>query len=69
MAAARDVELTYIPRGRDEVAAFFAGLEMVEPGVVPLLAWRPDGGRAPADPHSIYYWVGMGRVSRTRTSG
>jgi hypothetical protein len=29
-------------RGRDEVARFFTGLELVEPGVVPILRWRPD---------------------------
>jgi O-methyltransferase involved in polyketide biosynthesis len=62
VAAARKGGLTYIPRGRDAVAGFFTGLDLVEPGVVPLLAWRPDDGRAPADPHSVYYWAGMGRV-------
>ncbi|MFC7529952.1 SAM-dependent methyltransferase [Actinoplanes sp. GCM10030250] len=29
-------------RTRDEVARFFPGMEMVEPGVVPILQWRPD---------------------------
>ena len=28
-------------RSRDEVTRFFDGLEMVEPGVVPILQWRP----------------------------
>jgi hypothetical protein len=31
------------PRSAAEVAAFFAGLELVEPGVVPVERWRPDG--------------------------
>ena len=30
------------PRTRAEVARFFAGLELVDPGVVPIEQWRPD---------------------------
>ncbi len=40
-------------RGRtyDEVARFFAGLDLVDPGIVPTPRWRPDPGREPpADP-------------------
>ena len=33
---------TWVLRTTDEVAAFFTGLELVEPGVVPLREWRPD---------------------------
>ena len=29
-------------RGRAEVTGFFDGLELVEPGVVPIQQWRPD---------------------------
>jgi S-adenosyl methyltransferase len=29
-------------RGRAEVSRFFTGLDLVEPGVVPILRWRPD---------------------------
>jgi SAM-dependent methyltransferase len=28
-------------RSRDEVAAFFSGLDLVEPGLVPMTGWRP----------------------------
>ena len=28
-------------RNREEVASFFAGLEMIEPGLVPITQWRP----------------------------
>ncbi|MBC2865541.1 SAM-dependent methyltransferase [Streptomyces mexicanus] len=31
-------------RPREEIASFFAGLELVEPGLVPCSQWRPDGG-------------------------
>jgi hypothetical protein len=34
-------------RSEDEVASLVAGLELVEPGVVPIGEWRP----APGDPH------------------
>ena len=29
-------------RGRTQVTSFFAGLELVDPGVVPIQQWRPD---------------------------
>ncbi|HEX4705108.1 MAG TPA: SAM-dependent methyltransferase [Pseudonocardiaceae bacterium] len=29
-------------RDRTSLARFFAGLELVEPGIVPIVAWRPD---------------------------
>jgi hypothetical protein len=33
----------YVLRRPDELTSFFDGLELIEPGVVPCLAWRPDG--------------------------
>jgi S-adenosyl methyltransferase len=30
------------PRPRDRILAFFNGLELVEPGLVPVARWRPD---------------------------
>ena len=62
VAAAAQSGITLVPRSRAEVEAFFAGLDLVEPGVVPVLAWRPDPDEAsPADPQSAYYWAGVGR--------
>ena len=40
-------ELAALPvwlRDRAEVASWFAGLSLVEPGIVELPAWRPDEG-------------------------
>ncbi len=34
---------TLIPRSRAEVARFFEGLELAEPGLVSIDDWRPDG--------------------------
>lgn len=50
--------ITYHNRTRAEVERFFEGLDLVEPGVVPMLEWRL-GIRHPR-PRSVYYWVGMG---------
>ncbi|MYS50825.1 SAM-dependent methyltransferase, partial [Streptomyces sp. SID6013] len=34
----------YILRTVDQITAFFGGLELVEPGVVPVTRWRPEAG-------------------------
>jgi SAM-dependent methyltransferase len=62
VAAARAGGLRYLPRTHDQVAALFAGLDLVEPGIVPMLAWRPDEVSGPRrDDRSVYYWAGVGR--------
>jgi S-adenosyl methyltransferase len=61
-AVAKQAGMTILPRSRDEVAAFMDGLELVEPGVVPVLTWRPDPqDTGDVDPHSAYYWAAVGR--------
>lgn len=52
--------MTLVPRSHDEVARFFEGWELVEPGIVPVAAWKPDDG-TPTDPHAAYYWAGVAR--------
>ena len=42
VAAGEKAGLTYIPRTLAQVEALFRGLDLVEPGVVPLPSWRPD---------------------------
>jgi O-methyltransferase involved in polyketide biosynthesis len=59
VAAAEHGGITLVPRDRAQTAAFFTGLDLVEPGVVPVLAWRPDP-RLQADPRSAYYYAGVG---------
>ena len=49
--------IAYRNRTLAEVERFFDGLDPVEPGIVPMLEWRP-GIRHPR-PRSVYYWVGM----------
>jgi SAM-dependent methyltransferase len=59
-ATAEQSGIPYVPRSRSEVERFFAGLELVEPGVVPLLAWRPDADTS-TDINSVYGWAAVGR--------
>jgi hypothetical protein len=51
--------VTLVPRGKAEVERFFTGLELVDPGLTPMLSWRPD--EPPADPKRAYYWAGVAR--------
>ncbi|TWD29733.1 O-methyltransferase involved in polyketide biosynthesis [Streptomyces sp. T12] len=46
---------TYHLRSPEEVASYFEGLDLVEPGVVPTVSWRPesDGGTADAPDVSV----------------
>ena len=59
VGAAEAAGITLVPRGQAEIERFFTGLEVVDPGVTPVLSWRPD--EPPADPKSAYYWAGIAR--------
>lgn len=50
-----------IMRSRDEIARFFEGYDMVEPGLVPLPSWRPETDPKEADPSLFGGFVGVGR--------
>jgi trans-aconitate methyltransferase len=55
-----DVTITF--RGHAEVTRFFDGLELLEPGVVPVNYWRPGpGGPDPAGELPAYAAVGRKR--------
>ncbi len=49
-------------RTRDEVARFFEGLELVEPGVVPIGDWRPEPGTPRPDPAEIVTYGAVARI-------
>jgi len=51
------MKLTF--RSRAEVAGFFDGLELVEPGLVRIPDWRPDADTDRANPAAV--WGGVGR--------
>jgi hypothetical protein len=60
VAAANRGHMTLVPRTRARVERFFRGWEIIEPGVVPVMAWRPEEA-PPADPNAAYYWAGVAR--------
>lgn len=49
----------YTPRSPDQIARYFEGLELVEPGVVPVTRWRPEPGQQDGPPAV----TGMGGVA------
>lgn len=59
-AAAQHAHLTVVPRLYCEIAMFFADWALIEPGLVPVSNWRPDGP-PPTDPNTAYYWAGIAR--------
>ena len=59
VAASERAGISFTPRTQAEVAAFFDGFDLVDPGVAPVLAWRPDD--TAADPRAAYYYAAMGR--------
>jgi hypothetical protein len=44
---ARQAGTVFVPRTHDEFAAFLTGLDLVDPGIVPVADWRPDSEDAP----------------------
>ncbi|HEX9343766.1 MAG TPA: SAM-dependent methyltransferase [Actinomycetota bacterium] len=50
----------FILRSRDEIASFFDGLELVDPGLVQLPLWRPDGP-VTANLDRIWLYGGIGQ--------
>jgi len=52
--------IPYVVRSKAETEPFFAGLELAEPGLVPIAVWRPDPG-AQQDPRSVYVYGGVAR--------
>ena len=55
----RMLQQQYTPRNRDQVEHFFAGLDLVEPGLVPVEEWRPEPGHG--DARKSYMWSAVGR--------
>ncbi|WP_189081298.1 SAM-dependent methyltransferase [Mangrovihabitans endophyticus] len=59
VTAATGAGMTLVARPQEQVRRFFGDWEMLEPGLVPVSAWRP---REPvADPQAAYYWAGVAR--------
>lgn len=70
LAATEKVEASYrkranspaAPRPRADIAAFFGGLDLVDPGLVWLPEWRPDGDETHRDqPYRSHGLAGVAR--------
>jgi hypothetical protein len=59
-ASAEQSGIPYVPRSRRDTERFFAQLDLVEPGLVPILAWRPDPDTS-TDVNSVFGWAGVAR--------
>jgi hypothetical protein len=55
----RLVQQHFTYRSREQVARFFAGLDVVAPGLVRVEEWRPDPG--PAGAGKSHLWCAVGR--------
>jgi hypothetical protein len=55
----RTMQQRYTPRTREQVARFFAGADLVEPGLVRVEDWRPDPGAG--DTRRSSMWGAVGR--------
>ncbi|WP_210592101.1 SAM-dependent methyltransferase [Streptomyces sp. GESEQ-35] len=59
----KDIRNPLIMRSRDEIARFFEGYDMVEPGLVPMPRWRPDTAPEDEDPYAFSGFAGVGRTA------
>jgi len=59
----RDMRNPLIMRTRDEIARFFEGYDMVEPGLVPMPLWRPDTEPEDDDRWARSGFAGVGRTA------
>jgi hypothetical protein len=52
---------TMTPRSREQVLRFFDGLELVDPGLVQVSRWRPEGPVPDIPGGHPWVWAGVGR--------
>ncbi|MYV89489.1 SAM-dependent methyltransferase [Streptomyces sp. SID1034] len=57
----RNIKNPLVMRSREEVTAFFDGFEVLEPGVVSMPLWRPEGEADQEDPYAFSGFAGVGR--------
>ncbi|GHF78861.1 hypothetical protein GCM10018787_29640 [Streptomyces thermodiastaticus] len=61
-----DIRNPLIMRTREEIARFFEGYDMVEPGLVPMALWRPETAPEDEDPYAFAGFAGVGRLGAAR---
>jgi hypothetical protein len=55
----RMAQQQYIGRNREEMARFFEGMDLIEPGLVRVEEWRPDPGASATDRSAL--WCALAR--------
>ena len=53
---------TFIGRGQKAILAMFNGRELVDPGLVRISYWRPDGSHPGYDPDRVWGYCGVARA-------
>ncbi|MBV2357108.1 SAM-dependent methyltransferase [Streptomyces sp. J2-1] len=59
----RDIRNPLVMRSREEIARFFEGFELVDPGLVLMPHWRPDSAPEEEDPYAFSGFAGVGRTA------
>lgn len=60
----KDIRNPLIMRSREEIARFFEGYDMVEPGLVAMPRWRPEPEDPDdEDPFAFFGFAGVGRTA------
>ncbi|WP_406440480.1 SAM-dependent methyltransferase [Streptomyces sp. NBC_01613] len=59
----KDIRNPLIMRSREEIARFFEGYDMVEPGLVAPPLWRPQEEPRDEDPYAFSGFAGVGRTA------
>ncbi|MFF1357471.1 SAM-dependent methyltransferase [Streptomyces sp. NPDC058297] len=57
----KNIRNPLVMRSREEIARFFEGYEMAEPGLVQMPDWRPENAPADEDPYAFSGYAGVGR--------
>jgi hypothetical protein len=52
----------FIGRGKQVILAMFNGMELVDPGLVQMSYWRPDGGRPADNADRVWGYCGVART-------
>jgi hypothetical protein len=66
--ADRMVQQTPTYRSREQMARFFEGTDLVEPGIVRVEEWRPDPGTGATAKSSMWCALGRKRAARLRAT-
>ncbi|MYV38259.1 hypothetical protein GT030_05100 [Streptomyces sp. SID1328] len=59
----RDIRSPLVMRPRDEIARFFDGFELLDPGLVHLPDWRPESAQEDEDDFAFSGFAGVGRTA------